>query len=138
MAQPNVMTFSVNTDNDDGTTPAVDITYTRYDGSHQNRSIYIASGHTVASRNLLTLYRTPPKPSGNFRGVAKSAVKVTQDFIVPGVDATTENVSPGLVDIGFNFPVGLTPAQNKELRMRAAAIISDDDVMVPLTDQLMV
>lgn len=135
--QPDTMTFAVNTDNDDGTTPAVDIVYTRYD-EYQNRSIYIASDHTLASRNMLTLYRTPPKQSGNFRGVAKSAVKVTQDFTVPGVDTTTENVSPGLVDIGFSFPIGLTPAQTLELRMRAAAIILDDDVMVPLTDQLLV
>jgi len=135
--QDNSITLAVDVDNDGGTTAAVTLVFNRYE-EYQNRSVYIATDHTLASRNQLGLYRTFPKVSGNFNGVAKSAIKLTQDYSVPGADATTTRVAPGLVDIGFSFPVGLTPAQTLELRMRAVALLLDDTVMIPLTDQLMV
>lgn len=135
--QSNTITLSVDTDNDGGTTAAVDQVFHRYD-EYQNRSEYISDGHTVASRNKLGLYRTFPKANGNFKGTAKSAVKFTQDFQVNGVDATTSITVPAIVDVGFSFPVGLTAAQTLELRMRLVALLLDDSVMVPLTDQLMV
>lgn len=135
--QPNDITLDVNDDNDDGTTPAVEVDYSRY-SEFANRTVYISEHHTVAARDLLGLYRTEPKQSGNFNGVAKSAFKFTKDFAVDGVDSTTSLVAPGIVEVGFSFPVGLTPAQTLELRMRAAALIVDDTVMVPLCDQLMV
>jgi hypothetical protein len=135
--QPNSITLSVNTDNDDGTTAEVDSVFTRFE-EFQNRSEYIHSNHTLSVRNKLGFYRTTPKKNGNFVGVAKSAFKVTKDHEVDGVDATTSNVAPAIVDVGFSFPLGMTPAQTLEMRMTAAAMILDDSVMVPLTDQLMV
>jgi len=133
----NTISIDVNHDNDDGTTGLQTIEFSRFE-EFQNRSVYIASNHTLASRNLLTFFRTQPKQSGNFRGVAKSAVKLTEDFLVDGVDATTANVSPGIIEIGFSFPVGMTDAQILDLRMRAAALLLMDDFLTPLTTQLMV
>jgi len=135
--QPNTITLAVNHDNDDGTTAAVSHVLTRYD-EYQNRTEYIDEDHTLSLRNKVGLYRTFPKTSGNFKGVAKSAIKFTQDYSVDGVDSTTSIVAPGIIDIGFSFPVGMTPAQTLELRMRAVALLSDEATMAPLTDQLSV
>jgi len=135
--QDNTITLDVNTDNDDGTTATVESIFTRFE-EYLNRSVYIHTDHSLAMRNMLGLYRTIPKASGNFRGTAKSAVKVTKDFSVAGVDAATTNVAPSLAEANFSFPVGMTPAQTLEQRMCLAAMILFDTVMVPLTDQLMV
>lgn len=135
--QPNSITLSVDTDNDGGTTAAVDAIFTRFE-EFQNRAEYIHEDHTLALRDKLGLYRTPPKQSGNFKGTAKTAVKFTRDYSVAGVDATTTMIAPGIIDIGFSLPIGMTPAQTLELRMRAVAMLLDDTVMVPLTNQQMV
>jgi hypothetical protein len=133
----NVITLSVDLDNDGGTTAAVDSIFSRFD-EYQNRSEYIHEDHTLALRDKLGFYRTLPKQSGNFKGTAKSAIKFTRDQAVAGVDSTTTIVAPGIVDIGFSFPIGMTAAQMLELRMRAVALLLDDNIMVPLTGQLMV
>jgi len=135
--QDNTITLDVNTDNDDGTTATVEAVFTRFE-EYLNRSVYIHSNHTLGLRETLNLYRTLPKPSGNFRGTAKSAVKFTKDYSVPGNDAATTIVAPSLGEASFSFPVGMTPAQTLEQRMRLCALILLDSVMVPLTDQLMV
>lgn len=135
--QANTITLDVDTDNDGGTTAIVVESFTRYD-EFQNRSVYINTGHTLASKDTLSLYRTLPKQNGNFKGVAKSAIKFSKDHSVPGVDSTTTNVASGLVEVSFSLPIGMTPAQTLELRMRAVALLLDDTVMVALNDQLMV
>lgn len=135
--QPDSITLSVDTDNDGGTTAAVDLVLTRSD-YYENRSEYLAAGHSVIMRDKVNLYRTRPKPNGNFRGVAKSAVKFTKDFEVEGMDTTTKNVGSCIIDVGFNFPVGMTPAETLEMRMRAVALLRDDTIMVALTDQQLV
>lgn len=135
--QSNTITLSVNHDNDDGTTATIPYTFSRYE-EFQNRSQYIESNHTLALRNMLGLYRTPPKVSGNFRGTAKSSVKFTKDFSVPGVDASSEIIVPGICEVSFSLPVGVTAAESKEIRMAMVALLQDDTVMVSLTDQLMV
>lgn len=134
--QPDLITLSVNTDNDDGTTPAVDIDYTRFD-TYQNRSIYIADNHTLALRDMLGFYRTFPKQNGNFRGVQKSAVKFTIDQSVPGVDAETTIIHPSLGEVSFNFAVGVSDAHRLEMRMRMVAILLDDAIMDALTGRLL-
>lgn len=133
----NTITLAVDEDNDGGTTPAIEHIYSRFD-EYQNRSEYIHANHTVATRDKLGFYRTFPKTNGNFRGTQKCAVKLTKDYSVDGVDTETTLVRPAIGEIGFSFPVGLTPAQTLEFRMRLVAVILDDSVMGPLTDQLMI
>lgn len=135
--QPNSIVLDVNTDGDDGTTATVPITFTRFD-EYQNRSEYIAEDHTLASRNKLGMYRTFPKPNGNFRGMAKSAIKLTKDHAVPGIDATTTVVAPSIVDIGFSFPVGVTDESVVLELETAAALLHDTAVMYALTRTLMI
>lgn len=135
--QDNTIAIDVNTDNDDGTTAAVSAVYARFE-EYLNRSVYIHQNHTLAMRDQLSLYRTLPKTSGNFRGTAKSAVKFTKDFLVAGTDTETMLVAPAILEANFSLPIGLTPAQTLEMRMRLAAMILFDTVMVSLNDQCMV
>lgn len=134
---PNTITLAVDDNNDGGTTPTIEHIYSRFD-EYQNRSEYIHANHTVATRDKLGFYRTFPKTNGNFRGTQKCAIKLTKDYSVDGVDTETTLIRPAIGEIGFSFPVGLTPAQTLEFRMRLVAVILDDSVMGPLTDQLMI
>jgi hypothetical protein len=133
----NQITLEVNDDNDDGTTALVENIFQRFE-EYLNRSEYIHTNHTIALRDKLGFYRTPPKTNGNFRGTAKSAAKFTKDFEVAGVDSSTTLTVPAIIEISQSLPVGLTPAQTLELRMRMVALILMDAIMAPLSDQLMV
>lgn len=103
-----------------------------------NRSVYIDADHTIAAKNTLTLYRTQPKASGNFKGVAKSAFKFSTDILVDGVDGVSQLTAPIIVEVSFSLPVGVTAAQSLVARQKALALLDRDDVMVALNDQLMV
>lgn len=135
--QPNEITLDVNHDNDDGTTATQQIIYTRFD-EYQNRSEYISDAHVIALRDKVALYRTFPKATGNFAGTAKSAVKFTRDYEVPGNDVETTIIVPGIINIGFSLPVGVSGEDSLGFRMLAATMLLNDDIMIPLTDQLMV
>lgn len=129
----NTITLPVDLLNNGTTT---DEEYTRYDDSTPNRSTYVAETHSVASRNTMTFYRTQPKRAGNFKGVARSAVKISEDFEVPGVDPATTVTAPAIIDIAFNYPVGVTAAQKRARRQRVIALLDDDALMDRLDDKL--
>lgn len=133
--QLDVITLSVDEEND-GVGP-VNHVYNRFE-EHLNRSTYIGENHTLMSRNTLSLYRTSPKPSGNFKGVAKTSFKFTKDYVVPGVDESTNITAPVIVDVGFSIPVGVTATESKLRRQVALALLDLDSVMAPLNDQLMI
>jgi len=135
--QPNQIDLEVDVDNTGSGAILTPKVFLRF-RPHANRSEYVAETHSLSLRDTLGLYRTQPKQNKDFRGVAKSAIKITQDFRVEGVDTTTVNIAPGIVDVGFSFPIGMTPAQTREMRMRVVALLLSDTVMVPLTDQLLV
>lgn len=133
--QPNVITLSVDEQND-GVGP-VNHVFTRFD-EYQNRSVYTSATHSMALKDTMSLYRTMPKASGNFRGVMKSAIKFSQDILVTGVDGVSQLSAPIIVDISFSIPVGATPAQTMIARQRALSALDFDTVMAPLNDLLMV
>lgn len=112
-------------------------TYSRYE-EFQNRTVYMGETHTLAKRDLLGLYRTANKPSGNFKGTAKTAVKFTEDIIVDGVDGIAQLTAPIIVEVSFSIPVGATAADVLRLRQTAIALVDSDDVMDPLNLQLLV
>lgn len=138
MALPNTIELTYDDDHDGGTTPEVTISYSRFDESVPNRSEYISEEHTIALRDKLNFFRTFPKASGNFRGMAKTAVKTTKDVSVAGVDQSTTNVAPSIITTEFSFPVGMTSAARLEQRMRHIELLLDETIMVPLTDQQMI
>ena len=132
--QPNSITLAVDTGNTGTTT---DLELERFE-EFQNRTVYVSDQHTVGARESMTLYRTFPKASGNFRGTQKSCVKFTLDVVVSGVDGTTELTAPIIMECTFSIPVGATTADVLEMRQRIVALTDLDSVMNPLNNQLMI
>jgi hypothetical protein len=87
-------------------------------------------------RDLMAFYRSVPKKSGNFNGVAKSAVKFTVDKEVEGVDSSTTVIAPLIGEISFSVPLGTTAAEAMELRQRMIAALDNDTIMVKLMEEL--
>lgn len=133
--QPNEITLSVDEEND-GVGP-VNHVFTRFD-EYQNRAVYVSSTHTPATKDTLSLYRTLPKSSGNFRGTTKSASKFAQDIVVTGVDGVSQLTAPIIVEVSLSLPVGATPAQAKIARQRAVALLDLDSIMSPLMETGMI
>lgn len=129
----NTITLAVDHDRD--ATPTNE-GYTRYDES-KDRTVYIGADHSLdTARNTLTVTRSFPTVSGNFRGVKKSSLKFTQDYSVDGVDATTTLVAPIIAGITFSIPVGATVAAAMHLRERLRAALDDQDFITRLTEGL--
>lgn len=128
------ITLSVDEEND-GVGP-VNHVYTRFEET-QNRSKYIHTNHTLSAKDTLSFYRTLPKPSGNFRGVAKTAAKFSKDYSVTGADGSTI-VAPVIVEVSISMPVGISAANAMIARQKALSLLDLDAVMVPLMEQQMV
>jgi len=126
------ITLSVDTTNDD--TPENHV-FTRYD-EYQNRTVYTGPNNALDSRELMTVYRTAPKPAGNFKGVAKSTVKFSRDVEIEGKDSTTNVGAVELGEVSFSIPVGTSAADAMILRQRLIAALDDDTLMVKLMENL--
>lgn len=103
-----------------------------------NRTTYIGPGHTLASRNIMQLYRTYPKRSGESRGNSKSSVKFTLDIEVDNASGSGTIVLPLIGEVSFSVPVGTTPAQTQELRQQLLAVLDDETVAAALVDILQI
>lgn len=94
----------------------------------QNRSVYHEPTHSTTMRKTVGFYRTLPKRSGDFLGVAKSAVKSTIDL--PVLNAKGETItSPVIGEISFSVPIGATEANIDSLLDRLEALIKRRDVI---------
>lgn len=116
----------------------VDEIFTRDDEQTRDRTVYTGADNSLVSRNLLTFSRNRPTVSGNFRGVAKTTAKLTQDYIVEGVDTTTTNVAPFILAIGASMPVGVTAAEAMHMRQRAVALLDLEALIVKLMEELQI
>lgn len=131
----NTISLDVDVEND-----GIDLdtqTFTRFE-EYLNRSVYIGENHTLSAKDTLAFYRTAPKPTSVFKGVAKSAVKFSKEIGVLGVDGVSTITSPIIVEVGFSIPVGASTAQVLEMRQRVVALLDTDAVMNALNLQLMV
>lgn len=129
--QPNTITLNVDLLNDGNTTP---VTYTRF-SEYENRVVYVNKAvHTDEARDMITFYRSFPVKSGNFKGVRKTSVKITKDFVVPGVDDSTTVTAPLIQEFSVSRPVGLTAAQMTAERQLTIALADDDSIMSALND----
>lgn len=120
----NVITLPVDVAND---TTLVETDFSRFD-EYNSRTVYISENHLPDSRDLLTFYRTFPKPAGTFKGVRKTAVKFTQDTEVENSVGETI-AAPSIVEVSFSLPVGVTAAKATELRQRVIALLDNDTIM---------
>jgi len=130
--QDNTVTLAVDMANTGTTT---DETYRRFD-EQNNRTTYVGPAHSLVLRDQMTLYRTLPKANGNFKGMAKSAIKFTQDISIPGVDAETTITVPHIVEVSFSLPVGTSAEVAMIGRQKLIALLDDDTVMVKLEEGL--
>lgn len=103
-----------------------------------NRTVYVGENHTVQTKDLATFYRTAPKPTGNFPGVAKTTVKFSRDLTVTGNDGISTIAAPAICEVSFSIPVGTSAADMLLLRQRVMALLDLDAVMVPFQTQLMI
>jgi hypothetical protein len=132
--QEDIITLAVDELNDDTT---VNHVFNRFE-EYSNRSVYTEDNHQLTSKDLLTLYRTFPKPSGNFKGTAKSTFKFSKDYQVLGVDGVALLTSPLIVEVSFSVPVGVSAADQLIGRQKAISLLDYDDLMTKLMGQLMV
>ena len=128
----NTITFQVDELGNDTLVPTAYMRIEEYLG----RSLYKSPSHSLEARDTLTVTRSMPKPSGNFRGVKKSAIKDTIDVTVPGVDATTSIVAPAIGAVNFSLPVGTSAATALLLRERLIAKLQHQDFITRLTEEL--
>jgi hypothetical protein len=134
--QPNEITLTVDETNDGVTTADVDHVFRRLE-EFQNRTTYIQSAnHALDSRDMLNLYRTAPRPNGNFRGVSKSSLKFTKDIDVLGLDGVATIKAPIIVEVNFSIPIGATNAEVLLERQKVVACLDDDSIMGPLNTLL--
>lgn len=132
--QPNVIELAVDYLNN-GTTTNEE--FSRYE-EYLNRSVYIGSAHVPDNRNTLSLYRTFPTKSGNFKGVSKSSVKLTKDYPVTGADGVSILTAPVIFEVNVSVPVGVSAADVKKCRQRLIAALDSDELCDALNIQLMV
>lgn len=130
----NTIILSVDEQND-GVGP-VNHVYTRFE-ENANRSTYIHSAHSLTAKDTLSFYRTAPKPSGNFRGVAKTAQKFSKDITVLGVDGSNIT-APIIVEISWSLPVGATAAQAMIARQKVVSLMDLDATMIPAMETQMI
>lgn len=129
--QENTITLPVDLANDSN---LVNVVFTRFE-EQPNRTTYIGSGHSFDNRNTLGLYRTFPTKNGNFRGVAKSAVKFTKDISVAGVNEQPIT-APVIIDITFSVPVGTDSSTLVAMRQKALSLLDTDLIMDKLNRTL--
>jgi len=115
----NTITLAVDTLNNGTPTNRV---YSRYE-EFQNRSVYIGPEHSLSARDTMALYRSPVKKNGNFPGMAKSSIKLTQDVSVLGLDVTTSIKAPMIGEASFSVPVGITDEELMSFRQRLIATL---------------
>jgi hypothetical protein len=130
----NTVTLPVDILNTDVTTDRI---YTRYE-EYLNRSVYIGPDHTLSLMDTLSFYRSFPKVSGNFRGMAKTSFKFSDECTVLGVDGISSLTLPKIAEMSFSLPVGVTAADVLELRQRIIALLDSDTIMNKLNNTLMI
>lgn len=91
--------------------------YTEDAQLNQNAVRYAGPNQTFAVTDRIDLRRTPPKPTKDSAGVAKSSLKVSRSFAVDGVQKTV------IIDISASVPVGVATTD-------VQAVIDDAEALV--------
>lgn len=97
-------------------------------GNQGDKALYHGPGHTLETRDTFELYRSLPKPNGNFKGVSKPAAKATKEITVTGADGSTTLTVPEIGNVSFSHPVGSTVPSRKAVRQRLIACLDDDSL----------
>lgn len=132
---PNELVLSVDPAHDSN---PQDETYSKVkEDSSLGRSVYTGADHSLTMRETLTVSAREPIPSGQFRGVAKSSIKFTEDLTIPNA-LGDDIVAPQIGEISFSLPVGTTAAQAMHLRQRLVAALNSESFITTLTENCVV
>lgn len=130
--QPDQLNLSVDPANDSN--PVVEV-YDRYE-ELTNRTTYVGAAHLPDKRDTVALYRSQPTKTGNFKGVGKTAVKLTNDVEVSGVDSSTTLTAPIILELSASVPVGTTEAELIHALQRMVALLDDNSFCTKLMLQM--
>lgn len=95
---------------------------------YDDKTIYYGPSHTRASRELMTFTRSEAKPSGSFRGIDSSTMKITVDVVVPGSDGV-DRVAPFTIICEARMPVGVDANIVKKYRQVLLAALDNEALM---------
>lgn len=125
MSLENEITLSVDVGNNG---IAVDLDFTNFQ-RFENRSTYVGETSSPDKVDTLQFYRTMPKPNGNFKGTAKTAIKRTEGLIVSGVDGLAQLQAPAIGEVSFSIPVGATESQVVKLCQELIAVLDNTELI---------
>lgn len=98
----------------------------RRDQEYTDRSVYNFPDAVSGDHNL-SLYRTRPKVSGNFKGVERTRQKLTKPVVVTGVDGTSIT-STAIGESNFSLPKGMSNADKIAFLQELLAVHGNDDI----------
>lgn len=113
---------------------ASELVMSRY-AEYDNRTQYISPLHTVAAKDMMTLYRTEPKAVANYFGTAKAAVKFTKDFTV-ALPTGGDGKAPLIVELNFSIPVGISKEDAMAMAARVTHILAAGTTIEDLISKL--
>jgi hypothetical protein len=128
MAQPNEIALIVDPLNNGTTETQTYSNQSRAEGS----SLYRLVGSDLKNRDELRFAATLPKRSGNFPGVLRTEVRLTQSVEVEGVETSTTVSGTATLSLQASIPLGMTEADVKLLRQRMIALLDEDSVVSDL------
>lgn len=101
--------------------------------SDGGRSAYYGQNHDFQNREMLHLYRTRPRPSGNHNGTARCRLKFTHDLDVEGAVSEETVTRQMIADLNFGFPVGATAGDIEKILRQMASLLGNSTVMDKIT-----
>ncbi len=73
------------------------------DSFQQNAIVYNGPAHTLSVKDDIRMGRVSPKPSADFSGVGRTAVKLTRTLTLTGAQTPT---GEAICEISMSIPVG--------------------------------
>jgi hypothetical protein len=128
--QANTITVSVPTSSTVAT--PVGVTFAR-SREELDKSTYVGPDNSLDARQWMQFYRTAPKRSGESRGTAKSAIKLTDDQSVPNASGSGNIVLPLITELSISVPVGTSyEAVYRHLEVIEAMLASQKTAVMAL------
>lgn len=103
----------------------------------KDRVTWQGPAHQADNRDLLQMYRTDAKRSGNSRGSRKTKIKLTRDVSCPNADGSGNIKLPVIVELSVSNPLGHTTLNGvRGLRQTMLAILDNDTLSDSVMDDL--
>lgn len=125
-------TISLNVPTSSTVTTPVTVAFGRV-REEMDKSTYYGPDHSLEARQMMQLYRSAPKRSGESRGTQKTSVKLTADVGVPNASGSGDIVLPLIVEMNVSVPVGTTYEEAyRQLELLEALLAAQKDAVMAL------